>query len=562
MNGRLLVWLLSACLITTGCVADDDDPQDDDTTDDDDDSADDDDNDDDTTDPDPYIQPDVHVTPAAVVPGEPATVHYQGSLSAATHLVMSYGYNGYNLVEGMQGYVEIPEYGNTDYLLYQEMTAVAGGFEAAIDVPADVRVLHFTFSDPDMDVLDDNGGQHYHWGVVFPTIGPYLTWPTGAFPHDSIAVNFETSVPCLGHVEYGTTSDLGTAVYGDELATLHHIRLTGLLPDTTYHYRVFDSAANQSQTYTFRTAPELFDTMTFAVLADPQDNGEDDRWPGVIDELIANHPAVELLVLPGDLAANNKPGLWWCFFDGGRELFAGVPLLPAVGNHDTPGVGSNPDVTTFTTYFDLPATSGSEAHYRVDYGPATFLTLNSEDLDGVQPGGAQQVWLEPQLADIASGSASWVFAQWHVPPYDAALRLYEEQWSVRPLTAQLDGVVDWVFSGHEHLAQRTHPLQYEGQLAPSGLYGNGAADGVGYLVAPTAGNANCDNVVPYQSADAALRNLMAFPALAPDQNSVDSQVGFVIVAMAGASITLQTWGLGATEIPTEPVILDEVSYSK
>jgi len=106
------------------------------------------------------------------------------------------------------------------------------------------------------------------------------------------------------------------------------------------------------------------------------------------------------------------------------------------------------------------------------------------------------------------------------------------------------------------------PLQHGGQIAPSGLYGKGPDDGVGHMVAPTAGNRQFHDIVPHDSKDAALRELLAFPVLGPTQDLVESELGFVIVDVAGGTITIQTWGAGTLEKPAEPVIIDEISYSR
>ena len=87
--------------------------------------------------------------------------------------------------------------------------------------------------------------------------GPTVTADTGT----SVEILFTTGVPTMCNVAYGTTSNYG------RLATMsmmggavreHAVTLTGLEPETLYHYRInlTDEAANlyQSQDLTFTTA--------------------------------------------------------------------------------------------------------------------------------------------------------------------------------------------------------------------------------------------------------------------------------------------------------------------
>ncbi len=555
---------------------DDDDPtptDDDDTTpadDDDDDSGDDDDDsagddDDDTTEDDPYIQPAIYVTPLTLVPGGTATVHYHGDLAQEDDLTMHYGFNGWNEVTGIADMIEVGDHGDTAYYKRAEMTPVIDGFEVTVDLPTDGRAMHFVFFTLDEDeneTWDNNGTDDYHQSIAFPYIGPYLTWNDAARPDNGVVISYVTSVPCKGTVEYGTTPSLGTVVVGDDVEQTHHFELTGLAPDTEHHYVIRDSAGHESAAHSFRTAPLFATTFTFAALSDMQDVGEHNRWPDTVAEL-QGHTDVSFLVIPGDLTAGDGPGNWWTFFDRARDFFPGVVMMPVPGNHDTPTGGHNPDTSSFLEYFDLPTTAGLDAVYRFDYGSAAFLGLNSEELPQFAIGADQYLWMEDALLDIVTaGDRAWVFALWHVPPYNAGLRHNEDQGAVRDMTGLFDGVVDWVFSGHEHMYQRTHPLQFNGQIALSGLYGLGVDDGVGYLVMPPAGQPPGHEIYPDDHPDADRNDRLAYPTFGEGENIVDSQNGFVIVEIDAATLTFETWGYGSYAEPQTAAVVDTISYTK
>jgi hypothetical protein len=521
--------------------------------------------DDDSADPDPYVQPTVYVTPIAPQPGDTVTIHYRGEHAAEAELSIRYGFNGYNQVESIDEYIEWYHVGNWDYYLEAAMAPVLDGFDFELEVPADARALQFTFFFDDVGetVWDENGGWGYNQSLVFPYIGPVLTWNDATSPDDGVVITFETSVPCLGRVEYGPTDTLGTTVIGDERLRMHHFALTGLEPDTPYHYRVLDSAGHVSEIFTFSTAPATTEELSFAVLADMQDNGDGARrWEEVATEVLQGHPEIAFWLAAGDLPTDNVPGDWWTFFDKGRDLFASKVIVPAVGNHDTPTDQPDPDCEIFSTYFDLPTSDSRDGVYRVDVGPVTVLTLNSEVISEFEVGLDQYVWTESQLGQLTPDTA-WVFAQWHVPPYNVGDRfeiLHQE--AVRETTALFDGAVDWVFTGHEHLYQRTLPLRHDVGVAPSGDYGAGEDDGVGYMVMPTAGIEPRFGIRAPDSPVAYLRDLMAYPHMGAEAEEADSEIGFVVVTISGDTIALETTCMGSGEVHLPPYVCDGVSYVK
>jgi hypothetical protein len=230
-------------------------------------------------------------------------------------------------------------------------------------------------------------------------------------------------------------------------------------------------------------------------------------------------------------------------------------MMPAPGNHDTPGVGSSPDTTHFEELF------GPATYHAFNAGHAAFIALNSErPNDFAMSGGEQHAWVSAQLSNGDIAGADWLFAFWHIPPYNAGDRHWSEQGSFRDLTALFDGVVDWVFCGHEHLYQRTLPLRYNAQIANA--YGRGPSDGVGYLIVPPAGVWPGTELIPHDDPKGYYRDRLAYPQVAPPSNTAPSEVGFVIVELEGKTIALTTWGMGTIETPLPAHVVDQASYTK
>ena len=515
---------------------------------------------------DPWVQPEVWVEPSEVEPGELATVRYQGPLAEREALLLRYGFDG-GIAHPSRGdwLGSRDDSGCPDYHLELSMSpSQAGGFEAQVELPADVRTLDLWFEDPETGDEDDAEGLRYHHSFVFPYMGPYLTWNEQASPTSGVVVSFGTSVACLGVVAWGQGQELTELTAGGERGFRHHIALTGLEAGASYSYRVHDCAGHSSEVFGFTTATEDAQSYRFAVLADMQDNGNpEEAWDAVAAQLRAEAPDAAFLLMPGDLACSDTPGSWWRFFDRARELFAHHPVVPVIGNHDTPNKGHDPDRSSFEDIFALPTATGSETFYTLDWGSAHLVVLDSEVLDElVEPGHAQRDWLEAELAEGAHRDG-WVFLSLHEPIYNLGRRFVDVQLDYRPLSALFDGAVDWVFTGHEHIYQRMVPLRYDAVPAPSGEYGRGETDGVGYIVVPTAGDDIFEGaILPHFDPDAEDRAWLAAPIPGAMENNLPSEMGFTVVSVDGQDLELTTWGMGTLEEPAEAHVVDSVSYTR
>jgi len=458
-----------------------------------------------------------YISQNTITPGSTVTVKYFGTYKNSDNLTIHYGFNGWNYCSDAINLTELYASGNSDYYKEKSMSQLSGGgFQASFYVPKDARSIHYVFywNDGGDKKWDTNNGDDWGAAVVFPFIGPYLTWNHNTSPNTGIVINYQTASPCNGRVEYGKTSSLGYTMQGTVKVLNHHFQLTGLEANTDYYYRVSDDKGNTSSVYSFKTGGTSVNDLKYIVLADMQDNGDDRRWKDIADEVHAHHSDADFILVAGDMPWDDKPGHWWTFFDKGRELFASKVIMPALGNHDTPTTGSNADSSTFRKLFDLPLTSGSETYYSFSYGPAKFMVFNSEipsEFD--KDSGVQYSWAQQQISSIWSGGQKqfpWVFAYWHIPPYDVAARHYTQQGSFRDVTKLFDGTVDWVFAGHEHLYHRIKPMRYNAWVAPSGGYGEGSSDGVGYLVVPPAGNYPANEIIHYTWSKSYYRGRMAF----------------------------------------------------
>jgi hypothetical protein len=508
----------------------------------------------------------VSISSPTSLQGGQAKIRYTGALANTTNLRIHYGFNGWNYVSDIDLQDE-DDGGNVNYFAEKAMDKSDGlEFETTIDISLEARVLHFVFYSDDQDGRrwDNNDGSDYRASIGTLYAGPYLTWNENVRPHDGVVVNFITDHPLNARVEFGTEPALGSVAESNATTNHHHIELRDLQGNTVYHYRVFNGSRPLSSVHTFKTASLDTSQYSFIVVGDMQDNGDNRCWGDVATEILGNHSDIDFLVLVGDLTWNDTPGHWWVFFDKARDLFANKVIMPIVGNHDTPGTGSNADARTFQRIFRLPTTEDTPTYYPFWFGTARFLALNSEiPKDFEEDSGKQFKWARDKLEAISDDAgAAWVFVNLHIPPYNAGRRHLHGQGLFRNITRLFDGRVDWVFSGHEHLYQRFKPLKYNASFASSGEYGTQRDRGVGYLIVPPAGNLPESKLVASGSRVSRYRGRLAYPEVTSESSLVKSEIGFVRVVIDGMTIDLKTYGMGTLESPVQSNVIDHVTYRK
>ena len=241
-----------------------------------------------------------------------------------------------------------------------------------------------------------------------------------------------------------------------------HVRLTGLTQGREYRYKIggFEGSFQ---------VPQESKVTKFLYLGDVQfqeSMEEYEEWGQMVRRAYREHPDLDFAVIGGDLV--NSPGelaQWEAFLDE-CDVFAKLPLVTVAGNHE--GVHSN---YTYQKLFALPddepgGLSGEE-FYAFDFGNVRFLMLDSsfltEERKASMGDGEWQAEEERVEAWIRSRTGScekpWLAAVIHHPVYG----MHDEDTvspQIRRLWAPLleTGGVRIVFSGHQHLYQRTRPI--------------------------------------------------------------------------------------------------------
>ncbi len=264
---------------------------------------------------------------------------------------------------------------------------------------------------------------------------------------------------------------------------LHRIRIEQLKPGTRYTYTVKQGSEKYSRE--FRTTPSADSSIRFIVYADsetePESTNKPAKWPVpfgakdrkyVVDQTegyrqnlkIMKSAKPDFIAIAGDIVQSGDEQRDWDEFwrhNAGKlsangemnDIASSTPIFPAVGNHENYGGPGNfggystsaarHAVGRYQAYFETPDNGSNNPHYedryyRVDFGPITYITVDSSDgkphatpqdtnylLAGKQgggtapdfnPGSKQYKWLEKQLAD-AQKKSKFTFVQFHHSPY-------------------------------------------------------------------------------------------------------------------------------------------------
>ena len=239
--------------------------------------------------------------------------------------------------------------------------------------------------------------------------------------------------------------------------------LTGLRPGSTYRY-VVTSGDAESGEFEFRTKPLGVHPVRFDVFGDQGDCTHFAPACRVMDGIAADRP--NFVLGAGDLTYANDNGpeaadLW--ANDVMRRYGTWAPLMPTLGNHE---YLEGDSIDNYKGRFALPDQGGTSApdsargdYYSFDYGPVHVVALPERYVD-MKANSDFRRWLEDDLRTACANPAiQWRIAFNHRPFYSTGRRHGPDQtyqkW-VAPILEQYH--VDLVFSGHEHVYERSLPM--------------------------------------------------------------------------------------------------------
>jgi 3',5'-cyclic AMP phosphodiesterase CpdA len=320
--------------------------------------------------------------------------------------------------------------------------------------------------------------QTFTWRTDTTTEASIVQYKVGA----NASLTAGTEVKGTGHV-YKT--DLG-----DEY--IHTATITGLIPDTTYTYRVGDGT-NWSAANAFTTAAADTKNFKFFVFGDsqpifPLTTVQYDIWKQTLTNAYAKFPDVKFMVNLGDTSENGGSGAMWDkFFEASKAVLPKLPEMVVQGNHDcfTAMYGQMAPEgmrNQFTTPANGPVTplGLQNSCYSYDYGNVHFVVLDSQILEeALEAAGGGADILAPQLSwldkDLAAHSkAAFTVVMMHKPIYyNVNTRANDE---LKPFIPVFDKYhVDIVMAGHDHQCAITYPMKNDSPVSS-------AAQGTVYMV--------------------------------------------------------------------------------
>ena len=336
--------------------------------------------------------------------------------------------------------------------------------------------------------------------------GPYVQNVTAT----SAVVMWETDKPCASRVDYGTQEDFGKVAEDAKNVTIHEVKLDGLQTETEYRYKV-TSAGVSSKPYIFKTAVKSTSPFSFAVYGDSRSGP--DKHAATCNGIIAHRP--NLIIHTGDIVSTGTVYEQWeeHHFTPAKEMMASIPFFPSLGNHER-------NADHYYKFFSLP---GNERWYSFAFGNALFVALDSNG--EFQPESEQTRWLEQTLA---TSNATWKFVYFHHPPYSSGN--HGSSTNIRQAWSHIfeKHRVDMVFTGHDHLYERTYPVR-DGKRDD--------ANGVTYVVTGGGG-------------------APLYPVLRNDWTAYSQSVNnYQIVQIEGKRLRMETWD-------HQGHVLDYVTISK
>lgn len=296
--------------------------------------------------------------------------------------------------------------------------------------------------------------------------GPYIGRPND----EHVTVIWQTDNAADGSVEYFTENRPAVQVSDGTVASEHRIRLTDLQHGQQYRY-VIRSAGNVLAEGTF-VAPRSREQVRFmfGVI------GDTENVPAVLPaSLAAARP--DFVLHTGDVVypAGAMKDYDSQFFRPFAPVIRNAPMLPTLGNHDVMSGNGEPLLSNFV----LPKNdAGTSRYYALRQGNALFICLDLQTTP-YGYGSKQYRWLEAQLQ---SPGATWIFVWFHDAVYSSATPNNVARLILAPLFEYYG--VDVVFSGHQHLYERTNQIRDFTALGKGVVYmtvGGGGSGLTSYL---------------------------------------------------------------------------------
>ncbi len=384
--------------------------------------------------------------------------------------------------------------------------------------------------------------------------------------HSTMTVSWNTDGNVGTKVLYGTTAgNLSSEASGmvnpgpGSLGFIHEVTVTGLQPNTTYFYKAGDDVEGYSAEYSFITAPsphEECGKFRFMFMGDNRPDpifGGGENYDKILVE--AEGHSSRFLLVGGDLVIDgDQIDQWATFLAYTESTSAFVPVMPAIGNHDTgPGEG---DGANYNRIFALPTSTGAygsntEDYYHFTYGNVIVASLSTEGFDGGNiPFETQASYLDEVLTN---NPKKWKIVILHKPiytyedPFGVTHEPNEEKQNAALVPIFDKHHVDIVLASHNHWYERYEPSACATQGKPGSdktcSVGGDPAFGTIYIVSGGAGAFTIPQLLC---------------GLGSGQVACSADHHYILFDVDDSKLTLETW----SAFPQASKVIDSVVIQK
>jgi len=291
-------------------------------------------------------------------------------------------------------------------------------------------------------IITDDPPRQVHLSIGNRSDSIFVTWQTRSEDPESFC-------------EYGLDLSYGRSSSGSISGSapfVHSVEIRSLASDTVYHYRCGDSKYGYTEDVTFSTKSSG-SPFIFTVYGD---QGTSSQARSIVSAMKESGSTLHLHT--GDLSyAGKNSFLWNSWFDIIEPIASRVPYMTAVGNHE---YDDDPSLSAYRDKFVLP---NDERWYSFDWGNTHFISLDLGPSYASPIGNERLEWLRNDLARSSNNpSISWIIVFTHFPLYSSGSS-HGSDVSHRSVLVPIfeEFGVNIVFSGHEHVYERTHPIMSE-----------------------------------------------------------------------------------------------------
>lgn len=292
----------------------------------------------------------------------------------------------------------------------------------------------------------------------------WVSWKTGSGTETRVKIG--TDSLNLNQTFTGSYQELTDTGYNGNYF-YHSVQLTGLQPSTFYYYKAITGAV-ESKTYRFKTQPVNGSNLghfRFLIIGDNQIANRDgferlmsaaknkvfQKYGGSIEENINLIMNVGDQVDEGNLFQYEN-----VHFGKSKQLSPNLPIMTAVGNHETYGTMGLEAYYHHFFYDKLRykgiVSPGSENYYSFQAGRVVFVVLSSE-----HPNNDQVQWVQQVIDSVkVDKNVDWLISIAHRPiqaeQYIDDISLYIKNQIVPVLTQSPKSAM--LITGHHHLYAR------------------------------------------------------------------------------------------------------------